>query len=324
MAPPLPTSRCTYPLCRGFPKPMMKKCNKCQTRYLHHLCQIEYESIHCDPYNIDLGLLHSCYSCLLKVIETEKKRLGVREGSISPIPPLLTQPPMPSLLTQPPEHESSNSIPTNVAPRRVHFKPPGEIETLTRPTNKPQLTQRGFKGNSGIFCVEILYYGKARASSISTDKFGYGKIVGVPNKKSKIDYYSIRYDCAIEDESICHYSTQIPNTPALKKLLKEAIARANEKDYHFVQRREENRNTAPQTETETDTILIPGVLQERLNLGNTVLTGDDDDSNESVSNDGSNCDMEESAFQTDLVEIEDKEEDDDIFGSNWSWKRTIR
>ena len=69
---------------------------------------------------------------------------------------------MPSLLTQPPEHESSNSIPTNVAPRRVHFKPPGEIKALTRPANKPQPTQRGFNSNSGIFCVEILYCGKAR------------------------------------------------------------------------------------------------------------------------------------------------------------------
>ena len=80
---------------------------------------------------------------LIESYRNGEERLGVREGSISPMPPLLTQPPMPSLLTQPPEHESSNSIPTNVAPRRVHFKPPGEIETLTRPTNKLQLTQRG-------------------------------------------------------------------------------------------------------------------------------------------------------------------------------------
>ena len=101
-------------------------------------------------------------------------------------------------------------------------------------------------------------------------------------------------------------------------------------NYRFVQRREENRNTAPQTETETDTILIPGVLQERLNLDNTVLTGDDDDSNKSVSNDGSNCDMEEAAFQIDSVEIEDKEEDDDIFEAirvrtnRKKWERTIQ
>ena len=71
-------------------------------------------------------------------------------------------------------------------------------------------------------------------------------------------------------------------------------------------------------------------MQERLNLGNTVLTDDDDDSNESVSNDGSKCDMEESVFQIDTVEIENKEEDDDIFEAirvrtnRKKWERTIQ
>ena len=90
-------------------------------------------------------------------------------------------------------------------------------------------------------CTKCIRYIKlSRASSISTDKFGHGKVEGVPNKKSKIDYYSIHCDCAIKDESICHYSTQIPNTQSLKKLLKEVIARADEKNYRFVGRREDN------------------------------------------------------------------------------------
>ena len=187
-----PRSRCTYPLCPWFPEPLIQKCKKCQTRLLHHLCQIDYETIHCKPFNIDLGLLHNCYPCISDVIAREKKRLRIQDRNIPPKPPLLAQSPVQRLLTPPPGNESSKSIPTNVRPERLDFEPPNEIATVDRPAQNPPSTQKGFKGNSGVFCVDIIHYGKARSSSTATDKFGYGKIVGVPNKKNNIDHYSIQ------------------------------------------------------------------------------------------------------------------------------------
>ena len=63
--------------------------------------------------------------------------------------------------------------------------------------------------------------------------------MGVPNKKNNIAHYSIQYDDTIEDEAKCDYTTQIPNIPQLKKLLKEAIARADDMNYRFARKRDE-------------------------------------------------------------------------------------
>ena len=79
----------------------------------------------------------------------------------------------------------------------------------------------------------ILYWGNACGSDIPVNKLGYGKIVGVPNKKNKIDYYSIKYDSMIEDESVSVYGTQIPGTQPTKKLLKEGSIRADDEGYRF-------------------------------------------------------------------------------------------
>ena len=66
---------------------------------------------------------------------------------------------------------------------------------------------------------------------------GYGKIVGVPNRKDKIDYYAIQYDSAIEDELVSVYATQIPGTKAMKVLLKKGIVRANDEGYRFARKK---------------------------------------------------------------------------------------
>ena len=79
METPTPFSKCSYPDCVTFPESLKEKCEKCSIGFLHHLCQTAYESIHCEPY-IDLGLRKNCYSCLLKVIEEEKKRLDLPVG----------------------------------------------------------------------------------------------------------------------------------------------------------------------------------------------------------------------------------------------------
>ena len=91
-------------------------------------------------------------------------------------------------------------------------------------------------------------------------------------------------------------------------------------NYCFVPIREKNRNTAPQKAIETHTLLIPGILQERLATNKTAGTSNDNDSDDSVSNDGSHCDMEESAFHIDPVEVDEDEDGVDIFGRDWSWK----
>ena len=67
--------------------------------------------------------------------------------------------------------------------------------------------------------------------------------MGVPNKKNKIDYYSIKYDSTIEDEFVSTYLTQIPNIKTLKNLLKEAIVRADAEGYRLAGRREGNKTT---------------------------------------------------------------------------------
>ena len=49
-----------------------------------------------------------------------------------------------------------------------------------------------------------------------------------------------------------------------------------------------------------------------------VTEKNDDDTDESASDDGSDCDMEESAFQIDTPEVVE-EEDGDVFGNDWCW-----
>ena len=65
--------------------------------------------------------------------------------------------------------------------------------------------------------------------------------------------------------------------------------------------------------------MIPGILQERLNTSKMARTGNNNNSDDSASNDGSHCDMEESAFHIDPVEEDQDEDNVDIFGRDWSW-----
>ena len=239
MAKPPPKPRCSYPECRGHPEFLSKKCNRCKTGFVHHFCQTDYESIHCDPNGIHLGLVINCHPCLLEVIKEKKKRLGLPVGIVEA--PETTIPasriPMPPLLPQPHttcnDDESGESVPTNVAPTRTDFVPPPSVNT----PREILPAQKGFKDNSGIFCKEILYYGKACGSDIPVGKLGYGKIVGVPNRKNKIDYYSIQYDSAIEDELVSVYATQIPGTKAMKVLLKKGMVRADDEGYRFARKK---------------------------------------------------------------------------------------
>ena len=131
---------------------------------MHHLCQIDYESIHCEPNGIDLGLRVNCYPCLLQAIEEQKNPVGsavsiidaqkvilpettIPAASIPPMPPLPTQPTMTH-----DNDEIGDSIPTNIAPRRIDFVPPSVVKTPRRLEREKLPAQKGFKGNSGIFC----------------------------------------------------------------------------------------------------------------------------------------------------------------------------
>ena len=135
------TLQCTYPECPGYPEPLKRKCSRCKMGFVHHLCQTAYESVHCKPNGIDLGLLINCYPCLLQVIEEDKKRLYLVVGvvdaqevippettipaaNIPPIPPL---PPQPNMTHY--NDEAGDSIPTNIVPRRINFEPPPVVET---------------------------------------------------------------------------------------------------------------------------------------------------------------------------------------------------
>ena len=92
-------------------------------------------------------------------------------------------------------------------------------------------------------------------------------------------------------------------------------------NYRFAGKRDEKRNSGPVREKESNSILIPGILNEPMNMDAAFPIADDEESNESVSDDGSNCDMEESAFQFHSIDVDDNEEDHDLFGTDWRWDK---
>ena len=146
------------------------------------------------------------------------------------------------------------------------------------PTGKK--AQHGFSKNSGMFCEKVSYFGQARERSNEDreeEKYGFGRIIEVPNKKKNLAHYVIEYDRSIheDDTVVVQYTTHLPNTKEIKLLLKEAFARADEIEYRFggPTKKKKARATAQSIPAipavEGGTILLSGILNENVNVDPT-------------------------------------------------------
>ena len=176
------------------------------------------------------------------------------------------------------------------------------IESICQTGKK---AQNGFSKNSGKFCEKVVYFGQARHSSDEygeEEEYGFGRVIVVPNKRKNLSHYEIEYDRSIhkDDAVVVRYETHLPNTKGVKALLKEAFARADEVEYRFggPTKKRRSRATAPSVPVlKRGTILLSGILNENVNTERQV--DQDGDEIESETDDGSNCDIEESAFMGD-------------------------
>ena len=114
-------------------------------------------------------------------------------------------------------------------------------------------------------------------------------------------------------------------------MLKAAFARADNIDYRFggATKKRKAKATAPSIPAQEEgTILLSGILNENTtnDLQEPVPTNQDEDV-ESISDDGSNCDIEESAFaigvddDVDNSPLVDNEDDIDYIGDGWVWNK---
>ena len=65
---PLQDVKCSYPDCKGFPRPMLEPCPKCKgCNFVHHLCQIEYEMAKNVEGDVQMG--KRCFVCETALLE---------------------------------------------------------------------------------------------------------------------------------------------------------------------------------------------------------------------------------------------------------------
>ena len=153
-----------------------------------------------------------------------------------------------------------------------------------------------------------------------------------------MEHYVIEYDLSIreDDAVVVQYTTHLPNTKKIKLLLKTAFARADEIEYQFggLKNKRKARAAVPSIPTlEGGTILLSGILNDNVNvdppLDELAIRNQDGDECNSESDDGSNCDIEESAFvidegvdeDVDMFKVDDIEEDVDCIGDGWLWNK---
>ena len=95
--------------------------------------------------------------------------------------------------------------------------------------------------NSGIFCEGIIYVNKDKPPYNET-KYGYGRVVQVPNKKKDQISYFIEYGTAKHDAyDLKSFSRTILNGKETRDLLKVAFARADKIEYHFEKHPKKNQ-----------------------------------------------------------------------------------
>ena len=163
---------------------------------------------------------------------------------------------------------------------------------------------------------------------MSSLPYKHGKIVSVPNLKKSINYFEINYDRSIITPSVSHLGslTKIfPDVDEVKKLLKEAILRADVAKYRF----DGNKNRKPITSTKPSaneinnqtspgSSLLSGILSEMspqipINSAKDDLVNENnvEEEPESDSDEDSGCDINDCAIVDDEEEAntyDDKED----------------
>ena len=294
---------------------------------MHHICQTSYEFNH----GYELPMTKKCYSCLLLVVKQLDKEKNNNSSSTVSLSKNNVPPPSSSQskyysITSQNEDNNPPTIPTNVAPQRVDFVPPEDIR-IDDGERLP--SQNGFSKNSGIFGIKIIFMGKAVAADNTTTR-AYGRIIEVPKYKYNQPDYVIEYDQSkvADPDDIKGYTTRIPGNKENKELLKRAFALADKEGYRFggIKKKATKNNSkkqkAPQNET-PNTILLPGILHENT-LGAadvTELGNDSENSDNEISDEGSACDIDDSAFyHENSSDGEDNDEVENSFLSEeWAW-----
>ena len=346
-------SKCGYPECAGYPVDLLVTCGDvfC-TNQLHHVCQTTTE-FNC---GIDEGLSKRCYQCLRPIINKNnpaKENVATANSKSSPRP---SASPSNDSSDGESSSSSSNRSKTNSINNNQTSHGGKQLRQVIIPENpssyKPSLkAQTGFINCSLVTTPNLFYYNtfekQASARQDSHEQYGpysFGKIIQVPNQRKKISGYVIRYDTSKEvtivgnTEPFIHstFTTNLPALPDVKRMLKEAISRANLIDYRFSNTRAKKNNFVSSfassrqlstdnksnnksnlrqnTNNETSNTLLAGILGETIieeNESDLEVSGDDSD-DESLSDEGSNCNMETSAF------IVDNDEDEDEVESNFT------
>ena len=208
--------------------------------------------------------------------------------------------------------------------------------------------QTSFVRCSGIFSPHIFLYdmlavgkGTSVVSAFTEDDgpFAYGKIVSVPSNKKGITTYNISYDHVYNSKkkgAVMLYSEAVPNCKIIKKYLKEGIHRADQYGYRFSadkvkQRRRRQKQTKDGNEAipNTNNVLLSGILQESMERKEDEVAEIENDA-VSDSDDGTECDMEDSAFVTTEVadgesadvfdmQLVDDNDETDFMGGQWAW-----
>ena len=229
------TSKCDFPACPGYPPNLLATCAHCNSNSLHHVCQVSYEFNN----SYDFPMTKKCYSCLLVTIAEYNKEKNKNSTSVPSPKDNNILPTDTSVAPQndnniPPtmnNNIATDTIPTNVAPKRYDFVPPSDIHILGE---EGLPTQNGFSKNSGIFGIGIIFIGKAVGAESTTEK-AYGRIVDIPKKKENKTDYVIEYDTSktVDPDDTIQYTTRIPNNKENKELLKRAFALTDKEGYCF-------------------------------------------------------------------------------------------
>ena len=352
----MPT-KCSYPDCLGiFPDTLLETCRKDNCNYrLHHVCQTEYES----KQNVDIGLHKYCINCCNEAIR-EKYPYGLvgdeeeksdnknddDDDSGGTIDLNTTTAQATSVDEIAEETGTATEMGIEIGePPRTGKNLPEIIIPANEAQIKPSLKcQKGFKENSVVLCPSVfLHNNETLLDSIRKEfkemygPYAYGKITQVPNRKNNVNEYMIEYDKEkglVDDVAYEDLCTLIPGSSSMKKLLKRAVERANVIDYRFPKKKKRKRKiteTAGAEESvQNSSVFLGAILNEnadRRDDGSNSMEFENDEA--SLSDDGSDCNLNESAFEKDddvdengwspTVDLVDNEDDIDYMGKEWAW-----
>jgi len=101
--------------------------------------------------------------------------------------------------------------------------------------------QKGFIDCSVVLCPRLYYFGNWDAltnkseENISNMSFVFAKIISVPRPSKAKKSFEIQYDkIGSQDVSdLDRYTNCLPDLESVRKLLREAVARADRKGYRF-------------------------------------------------------------------------------------------